>query len=430
MRKPITALALLALPVLALASGYSVPNYNPRDLALADSAVAAQDGAAAVYRNPAALAGLEGVDLVLGGSLIDLRSDWTATAAQQAAGVSPTAASMYPKAVFPPGIYASYGGAIAGHRFGVGAGFNIPAGGNVYWRNDWPGSTDIISVNRKVYAGYLSGGFQLVPGLKLGAGVVYYRTTELLDRSVDFISTQGYGKLGTSGDAWSYDLSFEWTPLRDVPFTIGLDYKHKGDQKLTGNATFLNVPPALAGQAADQAVTHELTVPNYLNVGLAYRVVPQLLLTGQYSFERYVVYRTDTFQGNQGVTIEVPRSWGNGHLFRFGAEWTTPVQGLTARAGFLHDSGASDANHYSPTLPDASLWAVSVGAGYAFLPGWSVDAAFFRAMYDTVDATNSVSFPGVYKDSANVYSIGVSWHVPVGPKLAQDDGRTAANLFR
>ena len=431
MRKHIVALAALLLPALASASGYSVINYNPRDMALSDAAVAAQNGAAAVYRNPAALAGMEGLDFVLGGSLIDLRSDWHATPAQEQAGVSPTSASMYPKAVFPPAIFAAYGGELFGHRFGIGAGFDIPAGGNVYWRNNWPGSADIISVDRRVYAGYLSGGYELAPGLKLGGGIIYYRTTELLDRSVNFLNSQGYGQLGTAGDAWSFDLSAEWTPFKDVPLTLAFDYKHKADQTLTGKASFQGVPTALQGIAADQDVSHELTVPNFFQVGLAYRVVPQLLVMGEYSLERYVVYKEDRFVGSMGTTIDVPRSWGNGQIFRFGVEWNTPLPGLTARGGFLHDSGASDAMHYSPTLPDAPLWAWSLGAGYAFLPGWTVDAAFFRANFDTVNAANSVSFPGVYQNYANIYSLGISWHVPVGPKVAlADEGRTAAGLFR
>ncbi len=428
MRKHITALALLVLPALALAGGYTVPNYSPRDLAMCGSLVAAQDGAGAVYVNPAALAGLDGLNVSVAGSIIDLRSEWTASAGQVLRPGDATTASMYPKAVFPPNIFVSYSGEVAGHRYGVGAGFNIPGGGNVYWLNNWPGRFDIISVDRKVHAGYLTGGVQVLPGLKLGGGLIYYRTTEKLDRAIDFLSSEGYGQLATSGDAWSYDVSGEWTPMKDLPLTLAFDYKHKGDQKLTGKATFRGVPPALEGAAADQNVTHELSFPNLLQLGLSYRVVPQLLLTGHYSFERFVLYNSDVFQGDQGTNIVVPRSWGNGHVFRVGAEWTTPAQGLTARAGVLRDFAPSDANHYSPTLPDADVWGFSVGAGYAFLPGWTVDAAFFRAQFDTVDASQTVNFPGTYKDWANIYSLGVTWHM--GAKVAAAEGVTAAGLLR
>jgi len=64
MRKYLLAPALL-LPGLALANGYNAPNTNTRDLGLADSARAAQFSAAAAYANPAALAGLEGLNLSL-----------------------------------------------------------------------------------------------------------------------------------------------------------------------------------------------------------------------------------------------------------------------------------------------------------------------------------------------------------------------------
>ena len=53
MRK-LAALAVL-LPSLALASGYALPNTNPRDLGLSASAMAAQRDSGAAYALPAAL---------------------------------------------------------------------------------------------------------------------------------------------------------------------------------------------------------------------------------------------------------------------------------------------------------------------------------------------------------------------------------------
>src|SRR6266496_2016042 len=106
------ALVTLLLPTLALANGYNVPNVNPRDLARVDSARAAQDTAAAVYGNPAALAGIQGVNLSLGVSLLDLRSDWHAPdgfTPLPLAASSPRDASLKFKPVPPPALFASYG---------------------------------------------------------------------------------------------------------------------------------------------------------------------------------------------------------------------------------------------------------------------------------------------------------------------------------
>ena len=57
------AIAALLVPAAAFANGYHLPNSTPRDLGLAGSATAAANSAAAVYTNPSALAGLDGLSL-------------------------------------------------------------------------------------------------------------------------------------------------------------------------------------------------------------------------------------------------------------------------------------------------------------------------------------------------------------------------------
>ena len=76
MRKTILASLVLA-PTLAAASGYSLPNTHPRDLAVCASGVAAQDDAAATFALPAALARLNGPSIRIGGGAVSVRADWT-----------------------------------------------------------------------------------------------------------------------------------------------------------------------------------------------------------------------------------------------------------------------------------------------------------------------------------------------------------------
>ena len=71
-------IAALLVPAAAFAGGYAVPNTNARDLAMAGSAGAAQKDATAAYVNPAALSGLEGLSVVVNGTMIDFRSTWNA----------------------------------------------------------------------------------------------------------------------------------------------------------------------------------------------------------------------------------------------------------------------------------------------------------------------------------------------------------------
>jgi long-chain fatty acid transport protein len=409
LRNLTAAVGALLLPAAALAGGYIVPNVNARDLALAGSAVAAQDSAAATYANPAALSRLEGLNLSLDLSLIDFRSTWTDSA--NVFNESPV--TMIPKGAFPPALYAAYGLALPRRmRLGVGAGLTIPGGGSIFWPGNWVGRDEAITVDRKVYGAYLTAGLQLLRQLRLGGGLVYYRTTERLVRGVNFLSQEGEFELGTSGDAFSFDASAEGTPFASVPLTLSVDYKHQGVQHLAGHAHGVNVPLPLQPSLLDQEVTHTLTYPNQLNVGASYQapVVP-LLVTAGFTWERFHVYEQDAFVGDRGVTVVVPREYRNGYTFRLGGELQV-LPMLKLRSGVLRDISPSRTDTLNPSLPDSNVTAVSLGVGYTVLPNLEIDAAYFHAFYDSITATGLEVFPGTYQTRANIYALNVSWKLP------------------
>lgn len=417
MRKLAPTLLALVLPSAALANGDSVPNVNPRDLAMAESLIAAQGDAEAAYWNPAALSRLEGLNLSLAGSILVNKSTWNTTT-----GLSPSPVSTDFKPTPPPSLFASYGGKLGEHGWGVGLGMNISAGGNVFFPSGWPGRYDIIDVDRKVFGFYLGAGFELIPQIRIGGGPVYYYTTEKLSQAAavppypDVVA-----EVATSGGGFSYDVSAEIQPVLSVPFTIGVDYKHKAHQQLKGDAHFSNVPPPLATQPQlqDQGVSHELIQPNRLNVGAAYRVIPELLLTLAWTFDRYVVYSEDAFLGDKGVALVVPRDYGNGQTYRLGAEWDATNQ-LQLRAGVLRDISGFKLFTYSPSLPDGNSWAVGLGAGYAFTKTFAVNAALFYGWYDSITSDPSQgAFPGRYDLTAWLASVGFTWHWQPGERVAQ-----------
>jgi long-chain fatty acid transport protein len=203
-----------------------------------------------------------------------------------------------------------------------------------------------------------------------------------------------------------------------------VDYKHEGKQTLEGDLKWSGVPSgvaALAPIARDQDVEHEVTVPSSLNVGIAYRVAKPLNLMFTYTFDRWEVYQEDLFVGSEpGAELSVERNYGNGHTFRAGAEYdVSPV--LQLRLGVHRDISGLDTDTYSPSLPDASSWAVTAGAGYRFGKGFSVDAGLFYAFMDEVTSTNNGSEPslgsplptgsfrGTYEIAALIYGLSIGW---------------------
>jgi long-chain fatty acid transport protein len=433
MRKLLATLLGLLLPALAMANGYDVPNTNPRDLAMGGSVVADQQTAAAAFANPAALSKIEGLSLDLAGNILDIRSTWNAF--NDPNHVLPSHAQTNFKPAPPPSLSVAYGTKIGGHGFGVGLSMNVPGGGNVFWPDNWPGRYRIITVDRKVYGFYLASGYEVCKKIRIGGGLVYYRTAELLKQAVDPAIPDATAELATSGGALSFDLSAEVKPFDDIPLTFGIDYKHQGVQNLTGDVHYANVPAAL--QAADprlrdQSVTHQLTFPNALNVGAAYQLTPELLLTFGWTWNRYVIYDKDLFQGSS-ASVVVPRNYRNGWIYRLGAEWSV-TEVLKLRAGILRDiSGmpkvdgvdALTSPTYSPTLPDSNTWAAAVGAAYDITPALRIQGALWHAWMDEVRSTGSTvqddgvtprpyltsnsgqPFPGLYQTHVWIYGVGI-----------------------
>jgi long-chain fatty acid transport protein len=412
MLKHLASTVAWLLPALALGGGYAVPNVSPRDLAMCGSRLAAQDSAAAVFANPAALPTLSGLNLSAAGAIIDFASSY-----KDPLGAS-SPSSTDTNLATPPSVFASWSAKLPNDmRYGVGAGVTVPFGGNVFWPNPWPGQFDILTVDRRVYGTYFTAGVEPLPWLRVGGGFIWYRGTEKLNQRI--IGTQDVvGTLATSGNGYAYDVSLELQPVE--PLRIGFDYKHKGDMDLNGHAVFTgtNIPTSLAPLTLDQTVSHRLTAPNFLGVGASFQALPQLLVTAAFTWDRFVVYKQDSFIGGAGADIIVPRNYHNGYTWRLGAEFS-PIEKLKVRLGGLRDVSPTPAEWLSPTIPDSNVWAGSLGASYEVLRGLTVDFAYFHAFFDEVTTPRGADgnfnvFPATYDTHANIASLGVTWALPFG----------------
>ncbi|HEU4385531.1 MAG TPA: outer membrane protein transport protein [Anaeromyxobacteraceae bacterium] len=402
------AVALLAAPAAALASVDNVPHVTPRDLAMAEATVAAQVGSPAAYVNPAALARIEGFDVSLAGGLLQVTDTWNTTT-----GLYPSPYTSE-NTVPPPAAYAAFGGKVGERGVGVGLGFLIPYGGAVDWPPGWTGRFEVETVDRRTYALYLSAGADVTRWLRLGAGLVYYRTTEQLSQAQAIPGGEGRVEVGTAGDSVTWDVAAEVGPFEGVPLTLGVNYRYKSAQTLEGDAHF-TIPPALQTAFPDQKVTHEYTVPSRLDLGLAWRIRPSLQLVSGYTLDGYDVYASDTFVGTaidpttgRPLTVSVPRHYGNGYTLRLGGEWQAAPQ-LALRAGILRDHSGYQPDYYHPSIPDGHSWAAAVGAGWAVSKAISIDACFFYAWFDQVTATAQAALPGTYDIDAWIASLGITW---------------------
>ncbi len=394
--------ALLLAPAASFAGAYAIPNENARDLGLSQATVAAQTGPEATYQNSAALAGQQGLSISASLEMLYNRTDWS----------DPTlgSASLRPKANFPPALAVAYGSQLSNKMpYGLGLAFLVPGGGSLDWPTGWPGSGRIQTVDQKVYAVQGGGAIQPLPFLKIGATFIYYRVTESLAQQLNFIGTTGAASLGLGGNALTYGLSGE-IRVPVVPLTIGIDYRHQAPITLSGAAHFDNVPINFAPALQDQGVNERVTIPNQLFLGAAYDVIPALKVMGSWTLERWSAYTSDTYVGDKGLVITVPRDYHNAWVYRLGAEFEhVAALPLTLRLGGQRSISEQPTTTISPTLTDGDSWAVSVGAGYELVKGLRADIGYQYAFFDTVTATGREAFPGSYNTHVHLLSAGVTW---------------------
>jgi len=397
----ITTLTLL--PATAFAGGYVIPDENAREIGLSQATVAAQTGADAVLRNPAALAGIEGLDVTASGELLVNRTDWSDPMLGSA--------SLIAQKSFPPTASVAYGARIDDDMaWGAGLGFGVPAGGSLIWPSGWQGQERIQSVRQEVFLFAAAAAFQPMRNVKIGASLLRYQGQEELHQAVNYLDHYGDAGLGLSGGATTFGVAVEAT-VPNVPLTFGIHYKHSGDLALSGHAHFEAVPPVFQSMLHDQAVTETLTVPNDLAVGAAYDVMPDLKVMAQYSFERWSVYKDDTFVGADGFTVSVPRNYKNAHVIRVAGEYEKLpfLPALTARAGVLRSISPQPTDTVSPSLTDGDSWAISLGAGYEAIKGLRIDLGYQHAFFDAVTASGAEAFPGTYKTGVDIVSLGINW---------------------
>lgn len=407
MRTYLIAATLLA-PAVASAGGYIIPNGSPREIALSQAAVANQTDATATFMNAASLAGIDGLDLSLGDTLLLNHTDWSA------AGYG--SASLKTQANVPPSLAIAYGQRVAnGMRWGIGGGLDVPAGGSIVWPDGWAGAESIQSVKQLVFALHASAGFEPIPGLRLGAGYVRFLAQEELHQSVNYLDHSGDAGLAMAGGANGFNLAAD-VRIPNVPLRLGINYSHSSNLELSGHAHFESVPLALQGLLHDQPVTETLTIPKVFYAGASYEVRPGLTVMGSYNYEGWNVYKSDKFVGADGFIVEVKRNYNNASVYRLAAEWKRPdfLPKATLRLGMLRSLSDQPAETVSPSLTDGSSWAVSLGGGFDVTPALRVDVGYQRAFFDTVTSQGAEVLPGEYKTAVDLIAIGVNWRMDVG----------------
>ncbi len=360
------ALFLLAgLPALLGAQGFGIYEQGTCSMGRAGTGVAApcSDGSA-VFFNPAGLAGLKGGRATIGLTLLDVQGGFTDDIFQQKSSLDDPLIPI-------PQVYAAYG---VTPKLGVGIGLFAPYGLETVPVP--PGSPPV-----------LFGQFGIAPG------------TDFADAHLEASKTT---------------VTAHWGGIIKVndKVSIGGRYLMKATFDYSGTAQFsqvltnLVIPATItvgtftipAGTPVDallaapvtsggldlfntvlvkQAVTTQITNPEQLILGLAYKPRKDWTLFADYQFTRWGkrFYQLDINFANPVLNRVLYERYQNTSGFRFAGEWAKDAK-WTLRGGYLYHQGAAPPETVTPLLPEGNRNEFTGGFTVKLSPGFSADVAY------------------------------------------------------
>ncbi len=380
----------------AHAAGFAVGEQGAQALGVGGAATARADIGEAGYYNPAAWGFDDSLSLSVGASAV-----MPSITHVQPDGGARTAATI--GAQTPPYVH-------AGYRFGdfaAGVSFDVPFGAGLKWPQGWRGRFEVTAIDLRVYEVAASFVWRPIDKLAVAAGPRLERSVVQYDRHIDAVDSEA--KVHLAGDATGLggQLAVMYRPTRRL--SLGLSYRSRVHLGFSGQADFQDVPIELQQQAHDQPVTTDITLPDRIAVGAAWRL-PNATGSLDVTYWAWSTFQTFAIDFKDDATPDVsePRNWSNSLTVRAGWEQRGLVDGLALRAGLAFDATPSPSSTLSPSLPDGHRLVPTIGAGYNVLDGMTVDVAYGHVFFLGAKATGE-AFPGQYDASANLVAMGIRY---------------------
>jgi long-chain fatty acid transport protein len=419
----VVLLALMTPLSMAVAGGFQLNEVGARAMGMGGAFAAQANDLSALYYNPAGLAYQRGFGAYLGGTMILPSASYT-----NPAGTSTT--DMVSQTFLTPNAYLGYG-MENGLSFAVGV--NVPFGLGTEWPAGWAGRYKALKADLNAIQVNPTIAYRVNDMLMFGAGVTYTNMTVKISYNVATYSviavpptpapTDGLVTLDADGSSWSFDVGAIVKPMPAL--SIGVSYRHTSDTDLEGTATFTNMQALQPFFPGGTGKTN-ITLPNQIFAGLAYKVSDNLTLEFDYQWVGWSTYDSLIIEIPTGPIAPFPpqlggprplqgtsraeKAWNNTYLLRLGGEYV--ANDWRFRLGFIYDATPQPDKTVEPVLPDANRMEGTIGVGYHFAGNWQVDVAYQYISFKerTVTAPTN-SFPGTYKNSANLFGLSLGYNL-------------------
>ena len=353
MKKTLSLVTLLAAGA-SQAAGFSITTHSAKATGMGLGTTTIEDSSA-IYYNPANILGIKKLDITVGDSPILPDIKFQREGAEQAEGQR--------KAVSPPfHIFAAY-------RFTekavFGLGVYTPFGASSRWVEDFSGRFRGYESSVQTFNFTPTLAYQLHERFRIAAGLQVMRGTLDLSRKLDFVTSEGTVRIGTS--AWGVGATLGGNvEVVEKKVWAGVAYRSPVSLSSEGSADFQNVPLEFQSRLKDQPATLDVTTPGSISAGISFKPMERLTLAVEANWMQWSSLKELAINfEDPSISNPLPKRWRDTWNYRVGVEYGV-TQAFNVRAGFVLDPSPSPGTTLTPDLPDSNRTAVTLGLGYAF----------------------------------------------------------------
>jgi len=385
-------MAGLAVPHAANAQGFYLQEQSARGAGRAFSGEVADEGAQSLWWNPAAIGGVEGVDIHFAASAIIPKGSvenvntLIVRPGQAAAPVGGDERARNPidKGLLPSGAIA----VALTPRFSVGLAFASPYSFTTnYSSTSWVRYT-ADKTELRTYDIQPSVAFRPTPNLSIGAALnIEYADATLSNYLPNLSPLQADGHQQLEGNGWDLGWS-AGVQYHTGPITFGASYKSSVKHELKGTITTTGLLGPLAGQNTEINTNATFRTPWQAIFGARAAVTPALTLNAQVT--RMGWSKFDAIRLGAPLDTAIPENYRDTWSFAGGVDYAVSPQ-WTVRAGVQHAQTPTRNGERDARVPDSNRWNFATGTSYALSSRFTIDAAAaYIAFKDaTIDRTTA-----------------------------------------
>lgn len=220
------------------------------------------------------------------------------------------------------------------------------------------------------------------------------------------------GNMKADGDGWGWGGNVGITLQLTERQRIAVTYRSQMDVDYSGDFHINNVTPtaAFVGATSSSDFDTKVKFPNILAVGYGIQLTDKIRLESNVEWIQFSRFKTLNIDaGNNNVILpassqSVAQDWKDTFTVGIGGDWRF-ADHWVLRGGFqYYDSPVPDST-FSPTIPDANQYVLTVGVGYKGKHN-SFEVAYGLDFYDQRNIKNNQNpaFNGKYDITVHLFS--------------------------